>query len=609
MSELLGCLSLSPLFHNLDPVLLSDLAGRAQRVELASGSTLFHYGDQGDALYVVATGRLRASVPHDEGNEIVGDVGRGDVVGEIALITGEPRTATVRAIRDSVLIRIGKQDVECLLDRHPAAMMDLARLIVLRLRMHGRTRSRDALRSTRTLALVRAHAAAPALTELAAELSQSLARAGQIRLLDAAAVESALGAGHADTPFELGERNNRLVSWLNSLEAEYRYLIYVADDSMSAWTARCLRQADRILLVADARQPAEAGESVEYIKSHGIQAPVEVVLMHPTHRIDSCQSLQWRSQCGASSHHHITRSLHDDVARLARLTTGLATGVVFGGGGARGFAHLGLIRALAELGHKVDLAGGTSFGALVSALVAQGRPLEDIRGELTELFVKHNYLNDYSLSRVSLITGRKFRNQLDKIFGDQRIEELPIPYFCVSTNLTRGSAAVHDHGRLADWVASSMTIPGIGPPVVWNGDLLVDGGLLNNVPTDLMQLMGRGDVIGSDVSNAVELRVEGVDSSEPRDLLNFRAVAKSFNLAKILFRSATLVDEDQMRARRASADLYLRMPVQGVGTFDWEAAQSLENQAYEYALVELEKFFSRTDRRLAGRADTGEPEL
>jgi NTE family protein len=592
MSESQACFSLSPLFRDLDPVLLADLAGRARRVELVSGSTLFQFGDEGDALYVVATGRLRASAPQSGTEEIIGDIGRGGVVGEIALLTGEPRTATVRAIRDSVLIRIGKQDVECLLDRHPSAMMELARLIVLRLRMHGARRRRDALRSTRTLALVPAHSPAPPMAELAVDLARQLEPFGRVRILDAAAVEAELGRDHADTPFEAGERNSRLVRWLNDLEAQYRYLIYRADDRMNAWSARCLRQADRILLVADAGQSPETGECAGYLQAHGLQTPVELILLHSGDCIGPSRPLEWRARSAAMAHHHLCRGVPGDAARLTRLMTGRALGIVFGGGGARGFAHLGLIRALETAGQRVDLTGGTSIGSLISALVAQGRSPDDVRSVLSELFVKHNYLNDYSLSRVSLIGGRKFRTQLEKIFGEQRIEELPIPYFCVSTNLTRGAAVVHEQGVMREWVASSMTIPGIGPPVVWRGDLLVDGGLLNNVPTDVMQQMGRGDVIGSDVSNAVELRVEGVDSSEPRDLLNYRSVAKSFNLAKILFRSATLVDEDQVRVRRASADLYLRMPVQGVGTFDWEAAQALETQAYDYASAELERFFA-----------------
>jgi NTE family protein len=592
MSELLACLSLSPLFRELDPVLLSDLAGRARRVELASGSALFHQGDQGDALYVVATGRLRASISGTNTNEIVGDVGRGEVVGEIALITGEPRTATVRAIRDSVLIRIGKQDVDCLLDRHPAAMMQLARLIVLRLRMHGRTRSRDALRSTRTLALIPAHRNVRPLSDFAAELARSLGSSAQLKVLDATVVDAELGAGSAQIPFEASESNSRLLNWLNELEAQHRYLIYVADESMSPWTMRCMRQADRILLAVEAGQVPETGEAAQHIQSHDIQAPVEVVLLHAASRIEACKTSEWRKLSAAVTHHHVLAGAPADVMRVGRLATGHGVGVVFGGGGARGFAHLGLLRALVAQGLCIDLTGGSSIGALFAALVAQGRTLDEIRAVLIEMFVTHNYLNDYSLSRVSLISGRKFRKKLEVIFGDQLIEELPIPYFCVSTNLTKGAVVVHEQGRVRDWVASSMTIPGVGPPVVWQGDLLVDGGLLNNVPTDIMQAMGRGDVIASDVSNSVELRVEGVDSSEPRDLLNFRMIARSFNLAKILFRSATLVGEDQVIARRASADLYLRMPVQGIGTFDWEAAQALEDQAYEYASAELERFLN-----------------
>lgn len=593
MSGLLACLSLSPLFRELDPVLLADLASRASRVELSGGSPLFNYGDRGDALYVVATGRLRASIPGEHGEQAVGDVGRGEVVGEIALVTGEPRTATVRAVRDSVLVRLGKQDVECLLDRHPAAMMQLARMIVLRLGVHGKTRARDTMRSTRTLAVVAAQASTPPLDELCRALTAALGHGHSARCLDIRAVESELGAGYAETAFGRGERNSRLLNWLNGLEAENRFLVYQAAPVLDAWTQRCLRQADRILLVADASTPAATCEAIDYIRTHDVHAPVELVLLHAGDKVGPCQTLQWRHLTGAHAHHHLTCPLQASIDRLARLVTGTANGVVFGGGGARGFAHLGLIQALHSQHQPVDLTGGTSIGALFSALVAQGRPLDEIREVLDELFVRNNYLNDYSLSRVSLISGRKFRRQLDRIFGSQLIEDLPIPFFCVSTNLTRGASTVHEYGRLADWVASSMTIPGIGPPVVWQGDLLVDGGLLNNVPTDVMQALGRGTVIASDVSNVVDLRVEGVDSSEPKDLLNFRAIAKGFNLAKILFRSATLVDEDQLHARRANADLYLSMPVQGVGTFDWQAAQALESRSREYATSELLRFFNR----------------
>lgn len=599
MSELQACLSLSSLFRDLDPGLLSDLAESARRIELAGGSVLFNRGDDGDALFVVATGRLRASVTDEDGIEmILGDVGRGEVVGEFALITGEPRSATVRAVRDSVLIRVGKKDVECLMDRHPRAMLELARLIVMRLHMQGHGRSRDALRSTRTLALVPAHSSAPSLPDLAAELAKSLGGSGEVRILDSATVESALGVGYAETLFGQSEQNTRLLNWLNELEAQYRYLIYQADAQMSPWTRRCIRQADRILLISDAKQPVANDESIDFIKSDVVQAPVETVHIHGGDRPEPCKALDWRDLCGALTHYHLTQPSAGSVSRMARQLTGSATGVVFGGGGARGFAHLGLLRALDAMGCPIDMTGGTSIGALVSALVAQGKSVDEIREILVEMFITNNYLNDYSFARLSLIKGKKFRDRLHRLFNEQRIEDLPIPYFCVSTNLTRGAAVIHDRGRIKDWVASSMTIPGIGPPVVWQGDLLVDGGLLNNVPTDVMQALGRGNVIASDVSNAVELRVEGVDSSEPLDLLNFRTLAKNFSLTSIMFRAATLVDVDQVRARRASADLYLRMPVQGVGTFDWEEAQALEQQAYDYASVELEKFFSKaTDDR------------
>jgi predicted acylesterase/phospholipase RssA len=151
---------------------------------------------------------------------------------------------------------------------------------------------------------------------------------------------------------------------------------------------------------------------------------------------------------------------------------------------------------------------------------------------------------------------------------------------------------VHDSGRLLDWVSTSMSVPGIAPPTVYHGDLLVDGGIVNNLPTDVMQLMGRGRVIGSDVSSARELRVDGIDTSEPQDLLRVRRSARAVSIATILVRTATLVEEEEMKARAANSDLYLRMPVQGIGMFDWRSLDALVDLGYQHAREGLERYFS-----------------
>src|SRR5262249_16741312 len=138
------------------------------------------------------------------------------------------------------------------------------------------------------------------------------------------------------------------------------------------WTLRSLRQADRILLVADASREPLPGAVVRRLMESGNHAPVELVLVHQAELSPACDTLGWRQVCGASAHHHVVAGSAANISRVARLLTGRALGLVFGGGGARGFAHLGLIRALQERGLSVDLTGGSSMGAFISALVASG---------------------------------------------------------------------------------------------------------------------------------------------------------------------------------------------------------------------------------------------
>ena len=219
-----------------------------------------------------------------------------------------------------------------------------------------------------------------------------------------------------------------------------------------------------------------------------------------------------------------------------------------------------------------------------------GHPSSEILRLTRETFVNRNLLNDYLFPSVSLIRGRKFLRRLTDIFGDRRIEELPTPYYCVSTNLTRGSATVHDRGPLDVWLGTSMCIPGVAPPVAYRGELLVDGAVVNSLPTDIMQALERGPIIASDVSTEGGIGAPGIEGPDPEGLLNWAHPEKRPSLLSILFRTATLTSESGVAARAARADLYLRMPVTGIGMFDWKRIDELAQRGYQYALERVPEF-------------------
>ncbi len=582
----------SELFADLGDKALAELSERAQWVELKSGMALYKLGDEGDALYLIANGRLSVNTLRENSNEEqrLSELGRYEIVGEIALITGERRSVTVRAVRDSALIRISKEDFSGLMVQHPQAGLRVMRHIVERLRRPRTSRSRDAMLSSRTMAVIPAHEGLP-YREFAKGITDALGDRGASLRLDAERVDSALGKGAAQIVFEDSDRNETLYSWLNALEGQYRYVVYEGDCNTEAWTRRCLRQADRILLLVDARREPGMTSILQCILENRIKAPIEVVLLHGDDYHSATEPYGWRDLLNSRRHHqHVGGYDRQALSHIARMISGHALGLVLGGGGARGFAHLGLIRALEERNIPIDLVGGTSIGALVGALCATGYRFDEIFRIMRETFVDQNYLNDFTLSRISLIRGRKLLHRLEDVFGDTRIEQLSRQFFCISTNLTRDEQIVHQRGFLSDWVSTSMSVPGIAPPFVYHGELLVDGGLLNNLPTDVMAGYGRGPVIASDVSSKTELKVEEMQGRErPYQLYRSRSESVSLNMFTILYQTATMTSEEEILKQRDSADLYISMPVQDVGMFDWHSMDETLYRGYHHATELLEQ--------------------
>lgn len=587
LKTLQGC----ALFADLDEKAIKSLAKCAQWVELKSGSVLYHRGEEGDGLYVIANGRLgiyRQDDPQDE-EQLLAELGRYAVVGEISVITGEPRSVTVRGVRDSGLIRISSTDFQKMMSAQPEAMRRVTRHIVDRLRSPRDTRKRDAVASTRTIAVVPAHSGVD-IKNFTTELCDELLKFGSTLRIDAKRVDDALGAGFSTTVFEDSGPNQQLYSWLNALEGQYRHLVYQANEDTGPWSRRCLRQADRVLLLVDATLPAEDTAMLRCIRDNRIRAPIEVVLLHAEEDSEKASPLDWRALCRSRFHHHVGNYPTATIRRLARMVTGRGLGLVLSGGGARGLAHLGVLRALEERNLPVDLVGGTSMGAFIAALVAVGYRFEHLMEVMGEMFRDNSYLNDYSLSRISLIRGSKMMHRIEEVLGDVQIQDLPIPYYCITTNLSEGHQSIHDRGRLSDWVAASMSVPGIAPPFVYEGDLLVDGGLMNNLPADVMANIGRGPIVASDVTPSREMRLE-VDQEQERPYMLYRRKGdeQNFNMFKILFQSATMTGEDAVATNRRHADLLLKIPVDDIGMFGWESFDEVVFRGYHYASERLDQ--------------------
>jgi NTE family protein len=575
-------LARTAVFANLEPDAVAGLAALAQPRDVRSGETLYVEGEPSDAVYVVGSGRLAALVD----GAVLGYVGRLEPVGEMGAVMGTPRTASVRAVRDSVVLRIAQDDFLEFLERHGPAAVALSRVMIDRMRQQGRSRMQSATEVQGTFAVIPASGEVP-VRALAEALVHRLGGWPHARLITAAHANATLGPAAASASLSDPEASAPLVAWLNELEGRHRYLVLAADRGDDPWALRCLHNADRVLVLAEAAVAPSAVPVFDELRAGG--APVELVLLRPEGD-PSPHTLQWREQTRARAHYFVHPWDERELGSMARQVTARGVGLVLGGGGARGFAHIGLVRAIEQLRIPIDVAGGTSMGAFMSALVALGLDSTEMTEVARETFVRTNYLNDYAVPRVSLLRGRKFAARLFEIFGDRQIEDLRRTYFCVSTSLTTGSTVVHDRGPLAVWVGTSMAVPGVAPPIAYEGELLVDGGVVDNLPTDVMQGLERGSIIASNVSTEGDIRLPGagMGQPDPEALAGFRRVQNAPHLAEILVRSATLTSATAVQIAAERADIYLRMPSEGYGMFDWKRLDELVERGYEYALERLE---------------------
>jgi predicted acylesterase/phospholipase RssA/CRP-like cAMP-binding protein len=588
---------LTHLFGALDAAAVHALQAELGWRRFASGEVLFRQGEMADGMFVVVSGRMRIVAGGVDGGErLIGEIGAGEMVGEFALLTDDPRSATVYAIRDTDVVQFSRSLFERLVERYPRMILQITRLIVEHSkRAAGQNVPRGA---ATTFALVPAGPDVP-LDAFAERLEHALARFGPTLRLSSERFDRAYGRPEAAQIAEDHPIDVALMAWLGERERRYQYVVYQADATWSAWSRRCIRQADRVLVVGSADASPAVGEVEQQIARRaapGAAVQTELVLLHTGTEHLPVGTRRWLAPRSLALHHHIRRDSQADIERLARLLAGFGVGLVLGGGGARGFAHIGVIRALREAGIPIDLVGGTSIGSCIGAQVAMGLDWAAMAAINRRGFVDMNPLSDYTLPIVAMLNARKLNKVYAMMFGDARIEDLWLKYFCISSNLTRGEMLTHETGRLCKYVRASMSVPGVAPPVPDNGSLLIDGGVLNNLPADVMRrLCGKGYVIAVDVNPSVDLAAS-VDYGASlsgwyvawRSLNPFGPRLSIPNIHAILERATSLSSVRQAaELAYGAADLYLHPPVEGFGMFEVKALDRIIDAGYRCARERL----------------------
>ncbi|MBJ6127328.1 patatin-like phospholipase family protein [Microvirga splendida] len=554
---------------DLDPVTRLELQAELEQVILPGGAVLFQEGDPADGLYMLVSGALGVSVQGSHGEQRrVARVLPPETIGEMALISHAPRSASVTALRDSVLLKLTRESFERFVERYPSIMVYLSRLLAERLR--ATTRSTPVTFKPTTFAIVPVTQGV-AVADFAHAFLEEMRRShgAGIALLD-------------EMPPEEDE------NWLYRFEAGRERVIYVASEPSGSWTGRCIRHADHVMFVACPGEPlvSEAEALTCAVSSWRRQ---DLVLLQkadasrptPAHpslaRLPVDQRIQVRAKSPA------------DLQRLIRTSSGRAVGLVLAGGGARGFAHLGAIRALREHGFPIDLVGGTSIGSVMAATAAIQIGLDEAKDLMREAFVRNPPLNDYTLPLVALVRGHKVDARLLEHFGDRTIEDLWLPFFCVSSNLTTGTTHVHRQGPLWRALRASLAIPGLLPPVIEPDGVLVDGAMMNNLPADIMADLQRGPVLGIDVARDVAFTTAGEEEKKApllRRILGLPAQAP--DIVSLLYRAATISSDAQTLKARAHAALVIHPPLADVPLRGWEQFERVVEIGYEHTRERIE---------------------
>jgi NTE family protein len=570
--ELLGEID---LFSSLSESTIRELEPFFQWKTLFKGEVLMYQGELGTSLYVVVSGRLKFEVREDD-NQIVrsGFIERGEVVGESSLLTQEPRNATVSAARTSDLLTLPPYALTRLVLKYPLVLLEVTRLLARRMRHGGGKRVQAKIQSA---AIIPMHNSLD-VQRFAEGLTQAIGRYYAVEQLRAGSVKT-------------GDLARRIDTVLN--DNTMPLALGVVGDS--AWNTACLHSCDTAIFLAD---PKGSPGPTPLELSNRLQG--RLVFLHSEAEIGSADISPFLVERKDWDKHHIRKGSITDIQRLARFLTGRSIGLALGGGGARGLAQIGVVQALREEDVPIDLVIGTSIGALVGAAVAEDRSVEEMTRGAWKYLVKDHPLRDPSLPLVSLLKGRKITSGIRRFFGTTKIENLPLLFSTVSTDLAAREVFVMDNGPIWKAVRSSLAIPGLIPPVFHDGRLLADGGLLNNAPADIAVKKGAHQTILVDVSGSKKFDGDSMAqvyrnlptgySPGLRQYLQsrFRKDESWTGIGEVMLKSLLLGSYRSTLENAEIADFYMRLPVQQYSMLNFKVLDELIEIGYRSTLANLE---------------------
>jgi predicted acylesterase/phospholipase RssA/CRP-like cAMP-binding protein len=544
-----------------------------------------------------------------------------------------PNGRTVaRAVRDSQVLWISSAGLDTLALAAPTAFVRLARGLGLRQAnraaalsasiaptVSGLQQSHKASNTPKIVSVIPVtEGAAVHLDDFCYSLTMALRKICRVHTVDSACRLAELGQAAVGPLAQEATMN-----WLSNLELEYDLVILKGDPFPSPWCAQCARHSDTILLVANANDQAPTpteGQTLQDRLLHGqgatklqrmLLAQRELVLLHQNADITPKDTKSWLTAFSVQRHHHAAMEspsgglVFSHAARLARSLRDLTVGLVMGGGGARGIAHVGVLAAMEEEGIPIDAVGGTSIGAMVGGMYARDPSALLVRIMVMkfakEMSSAWGRVMDFTLPVVSYFTGWGMNRSLGVNFGETKIEDCWLPFFCCTLDLISCMQIIHRNGTLWRYVRASMALVGFLPPVCdteqdrqQNMHVLVDGGYVNNLPTDVMRALGARFVIAVDVAG------EGLDTRKlspwgdgiSGSLLLIRSLVPRWlgggyripTMADMQGQLPFVTDTVKHQTRVDDIDVYIHPDVSSIGILEFNKYNAIIKHGYDIGL-------------------------
>ena len=552
-----------PLFAGLSPEDLGKIAARLQPLSLPKGATLFREGDEPDAMYLIVSGQARRLRTHLGVETVVAFLSRGEVAGETGILTGIPRTSTVKLDATSEILKLPRKDFEETLREQPTILLHLSRTLAQRLIVQSAGPARpgsDAHLIVLDPALPRGDRALLAWTlgaELAGQTRKrvlivdlasepgAVARAGgltpiaigeaelrAVNLRDPAAI-AGLAQEHPDgldilsvSPAALGGRMfSSLYLFLNAVRGGHDYALVVLSGGERGDVERAaLSEADRVLMAGcdelrpqfrqmEAEVPRAVPEQSKLLRLWlGDLEPEDAPLLIGSDRV----MIPWGSEISDAFARPVSADealaalpkARPAIARLARRLGGVRVGLALGTGAALGHATIGVLKVFKREGIPVDMIAGTSMGSLIAGCYAAGyepEEIEEMAVRIDKSWVYENLFWDLTVMRSGFFQGETLLRFIRTYLGSREFSDLDIPFACVAADIETGEEVVLKSGKVAESIRASCGLPIIFVPFHLNGRYLVDGGLVNPVPTRVLA------DLGADILIAVNLTMPAGD--------------------------------------------------------------------------------------------------